>query len=801
MGPAPLETITTGTWESALFTTYALSLSFFEAHLLRRGLKQHGCREIWIAADIDGYAQSLAERQALSVGQDYRLVPIALRNGVFHPKCVYLRGADGDVLIVGSGNLTFGGYGKNVEVAEVFHSKAHPAIFAQFAGFLRALKKRNDLFCPDDTWIDLFANHADRAGAVGPAGESVRLVHCVEAPVDEQLVAAVARKDVWELRVLSPYYDADAGAVRNLTAQLGSRKTTIGLLAGQEEQSAYPFNPSANQVSAAIVAVDEPARRLHAKWVEIEAEDKSVVTLTGSINATTQSLCTTKNIELGVLRTGQAPTRLRWTRTKIPVRHVIHERSLPGIGSRFMLHATILELGVLRATVLPAPKSQGTWQVTLSQVNGDSISFSAEVDSSGIFEIRLEKADGFDFASGLQLSIERNGDSVRAWVQNEWLLELARARNVPTGSILRFLRGESAEDDDLSVLEFLSSCLDDLPSARVEAPASRTTGESEPKKEQQVAVEELAPHTAASTAANLSADRKENRIQQLLRRLLGRFEFDLEKPSEAHAGADAASDGDSEESNADDSPDERRSSARFERAIDRFRGFVRERIQALSGSPRARGLCNVWFVVETLFRSRQQDSATGMRGFLRHWLIETGRACRSSRSADILDERVIAVASALAAIAIYEKNESELVGIHEALEGYGVSSAPSAISCREAAISSLLPAAPDIRTAFARVLSSPTRRSEAKAIFDAIKSRQPFANHMALLQTSDGRQLAEIRRSGSSPKVRELPRGTNVCPVCYKGFSRQFQASLERLRFAQCVPCETFYFDLDHVPR
>ncbi|WP_438480842.1 hypothetical protein [Oleiharenicola lentus] len=778
-----------------------MSLSFFEAHLLRRGLKQNGCREIWVAADIDGYAQSLAERQALSVGQDYRLVPISLRNGVFHPKCVYLHGADGDVLIVGSGNLTFGGYGKNVEVAEVFHSKEHPAIFVQFADFLRALKKRSDLFCPDDAWISLFANHADRSGVGAPAGASVRLVHCVEAPVDEQLVAAVARTAVEELRVLSPYYDADAGAVRLLTARLGSRKTTIGLLAGQEEQSAYPFKRSANQVSAALVVVDEPARRLHAKWIEIEVADKGGVTLTGSINATTQSLCTTKNIELGVLRTGEAPTWLRWTKTKIPARHVIHERSLPGIGSRFMLHAKILELGVLRATVLPAPKSEGTWRVTLSQVNGDSISFSAEVDASGVFEIRLEKTEGFDFASGLQLSIERNDESARAWVQNEWLLELARARNVPTGSILRFLRGESAEDDDLSVLEFLSSCLDDLPSARVEATAPTKTAEHEPTKEQRIAIEELAPHATASIAANLPGDRKENRIQQLLQRLLGRFEFDLAKSSEAHAGADAASDGDSEESTDDGSPDDKRSSARFERAIDRFRGFVRERIQALAGSSKARGLCNVWFVVETLFRSRQQDSAMDMRGFLRHWLIETARTCRLARATDILDERVFAITGVLAAIAIHEKNESELVGIHEALEDYGISAVPSAIRCREVAVSSLLPTAPDILTAFARVLGAPTRRSEAKAVYDAVKSRQPFAKNMALLQTSDGRQLAEIRRSGSSPKVRELQRGASVCPMCYKGFSRQFQVSLERLRFAQCVPCETFYFDLDHISR
>lgn len=115
---SPHDLVTSRSWEHALFTTYALSLSFFEAHLLRTGFKKNGCGDIWVVVDADGYSDSLAEKQATSVGQDYHLVPVALPRGVFHPKCTYLSGPDGDVLIVGSGNLTFGGYGRNVEVGE-----------------------------------------------------------------------------------------------------------------------------------------------------------------------------------------------------------------------------------------------------------------------------------------------------------------------------------------------------------------------------------------------------------------------------------------------------------------------------------------------------------------------------------------------------------------------------------------------------------------------------------------------------------------------------------------------------------
>ncbi len=53
----------------------------------------------------------------MRVGQEYRLIPVALPDGVFHAKCLYLAGDEGDLLLVGSGNVTFGGHGRNTEAA------------------------------------------------------------------------------------------------------------------------------------------------------------------------------------------------------------------------------------------------------------------------------------------------------------------------------------------------------------------------------------------------------------------------------------------------------------------------------------------------------------------------------------------------------------------------------------------------------------------------------------------------------------------------------------------------------------
>ena len=114
---APLDLISAHPWQRVTFTTYALSLSFFEAVILD-ALIRAGGREAMILADIDGVRASLSEQGAQRVGKDYEVEPISVSSGVFHPKISVLSGKDECHVLVGSGNLTFGGWGGNYEVLE-----------------------------------------------------------------------------------------------------------------------------------------------------------------------------------------------------------------------------------------------------------------------------------------------------------------------------------------------------------------------------------------------------------------------------------------------------------------------------------------------------------------------------------------------------------------------------------------------------------------------------------------------------------------------------------------------------------
>src|SRR5260370_4036635 len=117
---APLDLISGHPWQRVTFTTYALSLSFFEAVILD-ALIRAGGREATILADIDGVRASLSEQGAQRVGKDYEVEPVSVSSGVFHPKITVMSAAEECHLLVGSGNLTFGGWGGNCEVLEHLH--------------------------------------------------------------------------------------------------------------------------------------------------------------------------------------------------------------------------------------------------------------------------------------------------------------------------------------------------------------------------------------------------------------------------------------------------------------------------------------------------------------------------------------------------------------------------------------------------------------------------------------------------------------------------------------------------------
>ncbi len=318
--PSVADFLTASPWKHALFTTYALSLSYFESEVLRP-LLQQGCDDIWLVCDAEGYRSSLLERRSMRVGQEYRVVPVGLRNGVFHPKCIYLASDDEQLLLVGSGNVTFGGHGRNAEVFEALVPDEHATAFADFAEFLETLGSSPDIQIARREWIDDFAGRAtESAFSGGDKTEApIRLIHTLERTAIEQLAETAAGiGSCSEVKIISPYHDPNGNAVLALLETLNADGGVVAVT--DDKSSPFPFADAskwASPISPQKPKIDGK-RFVHAKWIEYVCEDERIV-LTGSFNATSKALNSTENVELGVLRRmGADTTLLEWESCDAP---------------------------------------------------------------------------------------------------------------------------------------------------------------------------------------------------------------------------------------------------------------------------------------------------------------------------------------------------------------------------------------------------------------------------------------------------------------------------------------------------
>ena len=135
-----------GQLEKAYFTTFNLSPEFIERYILppllcvdipsnELGYEELNDKLKNKKPDIkffhDGNMSKFDEAKRTSV----EFYPIILKNGVFHPKVIWLEGENGAFLMVGSGNLTLNGWGRNIEAFRIIKVTKNDNIYKQSHNF------------------------------------------------------------------------------------------------------------------------------------------------------------------------------------------------------------------------------------------------------------------------------------------------------------------------------------------------------------------------------------------------------------------------------------------------------------------------------------------------------------------------------------------------------------------------------------------------------------------------------------------------------------------------------------------
>lgn len=284
---------------NAFVLTHNIDFVFIQSVVLP-ALRRCGHPSLTIFADAQCAAESYQHQHMVldSLGTRFRVVPVAMRPGFrFHPKAILLSGQKKGVLLVGSGNLTFGGWRENAEIWSRYDSDADGT--SQFSAFLGYLGKIvgltalrgylepevNECF---DGRLRPWAQEMDSPGGLlGRPGTGASLI--------EQMQVALQDKPATGLLIHSPYFDDGGVALSELSSRFKVR-TRVAAQWKRSGLQAETAKALADKIAVDTVnfqhRVGESKTReafIHAKWYAFEHADSYSVFL-GSANCSKAAL-------------------------------------------------------------------------------------------------------------------------------------------------------------------------------------------------------------------------------------------------------------------------------------------------------------------------------------------------------------------------------------------------------------------------------------------------------------------------------------------------------------------------------
>jgi hypothetical protein len=286
---------------NAIVLTHNIDFIFIQTVVLR-AMRGCGHPALTIFADAACATDSFKHQHPLlsSLGVRYRVVPVAMEAGFrFHPKAVFLSGEQAATLLVGSGNLTFGGWRENAEIWQQFDSEQDGAApFFAFKDYLAGVLDRVPL--PDavisevdeafdeKTKLWTATDATGPAGLVGRAGSGDSMLG--------KMLDLVGDDPVEELVVCAPYFDDDGVALGELIKRAAPKKATVLCQPDRSTLTKRSWGPNSKQAVLTRVdytrtndSDDERSAFLHAKFYAFRRAS-SVTILAGSANCSRAAL-------------------------------------------------------------------------------------------------------------------------------------------------------------------------------------------------------------------------------------------------------------------------------------------------------------------------------------------------------------------------------------------------------------------------------------------------------------------------------------------------------------------------------
>ena len=527
-------------WSRVVFTTYALSLTFFET-VVMDALVRARARDITILSDIEGVRCSLGEKGVRGAGRDYQLEPFAVTNGVFHPKIGAFIGEDDALLTVGSGNLTFGGWANNLEMVEFLHPSFAASAFRDVAGLFDSLADHSRVrHRASETCGDLGRDLIRSVAGQTDRGD-VRVLHGMIRGIGDQLSDwAQDLGGATRLAVASPYFD-DGGGIESLARQLGvdevfvhyHLRTASGTAPNWPWRGEVPIRP------IALNLLEEDKRPLHAKAFEIVCR-KGRLLVSGSANASRAALTANGNVEAVVMRRFQAGTGTwGWTSAEAPDRPGKHTPDLVGEEPTVGVLRAQLDGSTLTGWVV-TPHMTGHAVVEQVTSLGPEPLGTVIIDHESEFRLEAPDLEIRAWNAGrLVLRVTGAGAVAEGYAASSSAGAVARRVGALAPRLFALLGGSDTPNDVIALFDWIFREPGHLPSLMQRAGSGLAAQESDENRLIAVADLTWTPASPTRQRADLDDAAVMVRLVEQLRRTLRGKTSVYEPPAEADVGDEA----------------------------------------------------------------------------------------------------------------------------------------------------------------------------------------------------------------------------------------------------------------------
>lgn len=445
-----------------------------------------GGQSALILTDPEGVRSGLSEEGARRAGRDYDIEPVACLGGVFHPKLSIFAGIDDAHLLVSSGNLTFGGWGGNLELTEHLHPSFAADAFDDAADFFELLTLSDRIRTEAGTACSKLAETLRTATRGLKRNGEIRLIHSVGGSIAAEMARhADDLGGARRITIVSPYHDLDGRGPDALSKTLGCDDILLhahpdGTVRGSGSNH-WPFDARRKRKAVNVFdPFDADNRPLHAKSIEIMCR-RGRLLVSGSANGTQAGLYGA-NVEASVLRI-QRNTLIGWKPSSAapPDRFEgdVDEEEVEGDTTIGIVRAA-LEAGRVEARIL-SPSMKGAANIFVRSVRKTRALGSANIDQDGRFRIDAPSLEQDAWESGrLVVRVEQGTKVAEGFVSIAAASELIRRIGPMATRIFAILAGGDTPADVAAMLAWFREDPERLPRAARPSASSGSEQEEAP---------------------------------------------------------------------------------------------------------------------------------------------------------------------------------------------------------------------------------------------------------------------------------------------------------------------------------